>query len=84
MKRPIGMTRPIDQLGRVVIPKETRRMLGLETGDMVEFFVDDNRESIIINKYTPGCCFCDNMSGLKQIGEKYVCESCIAKLTNKL
>lgn len=44
-----GMTRPVDGLGRVVIPKEIRTNHGINPGDPVEFFVDG--DSLILRKY---------------------------------
>lgn len=44
-----GMTRSVDSLGRIVLPKEIRRTLGINHGDPVEFFVDG--DSIILRKY---------------------------------
>lgn len=38
-----GIVRKIDELGRIVIPKEIRKTLKLNTGDEVEIFVDDNK-----------------------------------------
>ena len=46
-----GMTRSIDQLGRIVIPKELRRTLDIEVGDPLEIFVDG--EEVILRKYKP-------------------------------
>ena len=37
-----GIFRRIDDLGRVVIPKEIRRNLGIEAGDALEIFTDDD------------------------------------------
>ncbi|MEX0417797.1 AbrB/MazE/SpoVT family DNA-binding domain-containing protein [Bacillus sp. C30] len=45
----IGILRKIDPLGRVVIPKETRKVLGIEEKDSVEIFVEG--EGIILQKY---------------------------------
>ena len=44
-----GMTRRIDELGRLVIPKEIRRSLKIRDNDQVEISVIDNK--IILNKY---------------------------------
>lgn len=46
-----GIIRKSDALGRVVIPKEIRRTLGIKEGDPVEVFV--NNDEIIIKKYIP-------------------------------
>lgn len=40
--RATGIVRKIDNLGRVVIPKEIRRTMGINEGDDVEIFVEDN------------------------------------------
>lgn len=47
-----GIVRRIDDLGRVVIPKEIRRTLRIREGDPLEIFVDREGE-IILKKYSP-------------------------------
>ena len=49
--RATGIIRRIDDLGRVVIPKETRKYIGIGKGALLEIFVDD--EGIILRKYEP-------------------------------
>ncbi|WP_182813019.1 AbrB/MazE/SpoVT family DNA-binding domain-containing protein [Bacillus sp. ME78] len=44
-----GVTRKIDELGRIVLPKELRRTLGIVEKDPLEIFVED--EKIILQKY---------------------------------
>lgn len=44
-----GVIRRIDELGRVVIPKEIRRNLGIRNGDQLEVLIDNNR--IVMNKF---------------------------------
>ncbi|MCM1053054.1 MAG: AbrB/MazE/SpoVT family DNA-binding domain-containing protein [Ruminococcus sp.] len=44
-----GMIRRIDELGRIVIPKEIRRNLGIHDGENIEIFT--NEDSIILKKY---------------------------------
>ncbi|AGG05576.1 MULTISPECIES: AbrB/MazE/SpoVT family DNA-binding domain-containing protein [Bacillus cereus group] len=44
-----GVTRRVDELGRIVIPKELRRTLGIVEKDPIEIFVED--EKIILQKY---------------------------------
>ena len=51
-----GIVRPVDSLGRVVIPIELRRNLGINTDDSLEVFVDG--QFIMLKKYAPPCTFC--------------------------
>ncbi len=44
-----GVTRKIDELGRIVIPKEIRRMLSIRDGENLEIFIEENK--IILQKY---------------------------------
>ncbi|WP_059050800.1 AbrB/MazE/SpoVT family DNA-binding domain-containing protein [Paenibacillus senegalimassiliensis] len=71
-----GIVRRIDDLGRVVIPKELRQTLGMETGDGFEIFVDGDK--IILRKYQPGCYLCDSVEG--EMHPHYghrICTKCI-------
>jgi len=45
-----GIVRKVDELGRVVIPIELRRTLGIAPKDTIEIYVDENK--IILKKYT--------------------------------
>lgn len=47
-----GIVRRIDDLGRVVVPKEIRKILKIREGDPVEIFTD-NQGQIILKKYSP-------------------------------
>lgn len=49
-----GIVRKIDELGRVVIPVELRRSLGLATEDSLEVFTDG--DYIILRRYAPAAC----------------------------
>lgn len=46
-----GIVRKVDELGRVVIPIELRRTLGIAEKDALEIYVDDDK--IILKKYMP-------------------------------
>ena len=46
-----GIVRRIDELGRVVIPKEIRRTLRIKEGDPLEIFTD--RDELTLKKYSP-------------------------------
>ena len=47
-----GVVRRIDDLGRVVIPKEIRRTLRIKEGDPLEIFTDREGQ-VILKKYSP-------------------------------
>ena len=46
-----GVIRRIDELGRIVIPKEIRKTLRIHDGDSLEIFTDNN-DNIILSKYS--------------------------------
>ena len=47
-----GIVRRIDDLGRIVIPKEIRRTLRIREGDPLEIFTD-REGKVILKKYSP-------------------------------
>jgi transcriptional pleiotropic regulator of transition state genes len=70
-----GVTRPIDGLGRVVIPREILNANKWIMGeDRVEFFTE--ADTVIIRKHNPGCTFCNGMHDLKEFGGQQVCGHC--------
>ena len=73
-----GMIRQLDSLGRIVLPIELRRTLGINTKDMLEIMVDGN--SVILRKYEPNCHFCGSSSGLVSYRDKLVCRRCLREL----
>ncbi|NLP36598.1 MAG: AbrB/MazE/SpoVT family DNA-binding domain-containing protein [Firmicutes bacterium] len=76
-----GIVRKVDELGRVVIPVELRRTLGIEIKDGLEIFVDD--EKIILRKYEPACIFCQNAENVIDYHGKMVCQECVQKLNRQ-
>ena len=73
-----GIVRPLDSLGRVVLPIELRRVLGLKPKDPVEIFVDG--DYILLKKYQPSCVFCDSMEEITVYKGKNVCGDCVKNL----
>ena len=53
-----GVVRKVDELGRIVLPKPLREVMGIDVKDPLEIFTDNNR--IILQKYHPACEFCNN------------------------
>lgn len=47
--RPTGIVRRVDDLGRVVIPKEIRRTLGIKEGEPLEIYTDE--DTVCFKKY---------------------------------
>ena len=80
---PTGMVRKVDELGRVVVPKELRRRLGIEDDrDFFEIYMDG--DSIVLKKYQPNCIFCGEMENLTSYNGKNVCTKCAEELKGKL
>ena len=77
-----GIVRKVDELGRIVLPIELRRTLGIEEKDRIEIFVDG--ESIILRKYQPACIFCDNAKDIIRYKGKNICPDCIRAMNEKL
>ena len=77
-----GIVRKVDELGRIVLPIELRRTLGIEEKDRIEIFVDG--ESIILRKYQPACIFCDNAKDIINYKGKNICPDCIRAMNEKL
>lgn len=73
-----GVVRKVDDLGRVVIPKELRDTLQINAQDPMEIFVDGNR--LVLGKYAPGCIFCTELTDLIEFQGKKVCNSCLDKM----
>lgn len=70
-----GIVRKIDPLGRVVIPKELRKIKGISSQDEMEIFVEEDR--LILKKKEERCIFCRKVEDdMIQFKGKYICKSC--------
>ena len=76
-----GIVRRIDELGRIVLPIETRRSLDLNSGDGVEIFVE--KDKIVLQKYAPCCIFCGEVNDVVLYKNKRICKNCISELISK-
>ena len=56
-----GMTRPVDDLGRIVIPKELRSSLDIRPQDRMEFWMTD--EGMVLRKAEERCAVCGGVHG---------------------
>ena len=69
MMRTTGIIRRIDELGRVVIPKEIRRRVNINEGDPLEIFIEGN-DTVCFRTHNPS--FSDVVDNLKdQVGTYY-------------
>ncbi len=75
-----GIVRKVDELGRVVIPKELRGLLMIENRDGLEIFTDG--DTIILRKYDPLCYLCGDGTDLVHFKGKKVCSKCVATIND--
>ncbi len=79
--KPTGITRKVDELGRIVIPIGLRRKLDIEEKDSLKIYFSD--DAIILKKDHPSCVFCDKVKNITNYKNKSVCKSCIEDLISK-
>ncbi|MGN1480789.1 AbrB/MazE/SpoVT family DNA-binding domain-containing protein [Porcipelethomonas sp.] len=75
------ITKTIDDLGRIVLPKDIRKKLGMEIRSAVDVRVEDDK--IIISKFHNECIFCGSQDDLTEFKDKYVCSECLKQLENE-
>ena len=78
--RATGIVRNIDELGRVVIPKELRNKMDMHEGSAVEFFTEDGK--ICLRRFYRGCHFCGGNVDVIEFKDKLVCDACLQELKN--
>ncbi|ETT79724.1 MULTISPECIES: AbrB/MazE/SpoVT family DNA-binding domain-containing protein [Paenibacillus] len=78
MMKATGIVRKVDELGRIVIPIELRRTMGIDIKDPLEIFVDG--EKIILRKYEPTCIFSGSSENLINFKGKMVSKDVLDEL----
>lgn len=73
-----GVVRRLDELGRITIPMELRKILHLEERDSLQIFVEDDR--IILQKYTPADIFTGETEDLIEYHGKKVSKKTVQEL----
>jgi len=81
MVKATGMIRRLDELGRIVIPKEIRKMHDIESGDGLEIFVENDR--MVLRKHEKRCTFCHCTKDLTFYQDKPVCDRCLRDLRTR-
>ena len=73
-----GIVRHVDELGRIVIPKEMRRKMDILCNDPLEIYVDEDK--IVLRKYMPNCMFCDGTAALSDVKGRKICKKCLDEI----
>lgn len=74
----LNFIRKIDELGRIVIPIELRKILDIQEKDSLEISLVEN--GIFVKKEKPACIFCNSEIELHFFYGKNICNNCIKKL----
>ena len=74
-----GIVRKVDELGRIVIPKELRKIFGINEYDPLEIFTEG--DTIILRKYRVGCAVCGSMHKVKVVESVSLCSTCVERFT---
>lgn len=75
-----GVVRRLDSLGRIVLPRELRRIFSIAHNDPLEIFVDHDK--IVLKKYQPGCRECGEIQNLIQGANTVLCQRCLQAMLN--
>ncbi|MBO5683256.1 MAG: AbrB/MazE/SpoVT family DNA-binding domain-containing protein [Clostridia bacterium] len=73
-----GIVRKVDELGRIVLPMEIRKVMDIKEKDAIEIFTE--ADQIILQKYQPACIFCNQVENVLYFNGKRVCAACVEKL----
>ena len=77
-----GIVRRIDELGRIVLPAEMRRVFNINEKDAVEIFTKD--DMIVLKKWDSACIFCGSSNDLKVFKDKNICSKCAKDLKSEV
>lgn len=73
-----GIVRRVDDLGRMVLPVELRKVLDIDSGNSLEIFMKDN--SIVLKKYGSQCAFCGQDEDIKTYKSRNICKNCMEEI----
>ena len=76
--RSTGIVRRLDEMGRIVLPAELRRIMGLRERENMEIFTEGG--AIILTKYSPACIFCEKGTDVILFKGKFICARCLELL----
>ena len=73
-----GIVRKVDELGRIVLPIELRRILEIAERDSLEIYVEGS--TIILKKYEPACIFCGDAKDVVNYKGRNICRTCLDEM----
>ena len=77
-----GIVRQIDELGRLVIPKEIRKILNINNSDPMEIYTDE--DMVILKKYLPACIFCNSAENTIEYRNTIICKNCVDEINKEM
>ena len=73
-----GIVRKVDELGRIVLPSELRKIMHVTVGDSFELFTNEN--TVVLKKYEPGCVLTGAMEDLVDFRGRKVSRAAIKEM----
>ena len=70
----------IDEVGRIVLPKDIRNKLDLKINDILK--IDVENDHIVISKAEQTCIFCESKKDLESFRGKNICKECLSQINN--
>lgn len=77
-----GIIRNLDNMGRIVIPKEMRKVLKVMNGDKVRIIKDNN--TVVIKKVADSCFLCGSENNLIEYKDAYICKKCVREMERRV
>ena len=75
-----GIVRKVDELGRIVLPVEMRRLLNIEEKDYLEISLEG--DAVVVRKHHAACVFCGSAREICDFHGRSVCACCLQQLKN--
>lgn len=79
-----GVVRPVDELGRIVVPIEVRRKIGMDKFVDMEISIDEVNKWIVLERHKTTCHFCPEDVDVHEFKNRYICERCLTEMVNEL
>lgn len=78
----IGIARPVDRLGRIVIPKSIIKQLDIKNGEKLDIYLEGTR--IILEKTIKRCASCGSEDNLAACGDIILCFDCADRISKNI